>query len=176
MWARKGVLGQDSRWISFHEKLTNSSAGLVGALSSEVVIMNALTVNIHLLLISFYRPNENRFKIIIEEDIFPSDLYAVESQVAFHGYNPEEAIVKISSRKGERILRNQDIIDTINQYGSSIASIYLGGVNYYTGQVLNMEDITIVGHNHGALVGFNLAHAAGNIILKLNEWFFKLLL
>ena len=170
VWAEKGVLGQDSRWISFHEKLTHSSAGLVGALPSEVVIMNALTVNIHFLLISFYRPKGNRFKIIIEEDIFPSDLYAVESQIRLHGYNPEEAIIKISPRKGERILRDEDIIEKINQYGSSLASIYLGAVNYYTGQVLNMEDITIAGQNCGSLVGFNLAHAAGNIILKLHRW------
>ncbi len=170
IWAEKGVLGQDSRWVSFHEKLTQSSAGLVGALSSEVVIMNALTVNIHLLLISFYRPNKNRFKILIEEDIFPSDLYAVESQVRLHGYNPKEAIIKIRLRQGERILYHEDIIDTINQHGDTIATIYLGGVNYLTGQVLNMKAITFEGQKYGSIVGFNLAHAAGNIILKLHEW------
>ena len=170
IWAEKGVLGQDSRWVSFHEKLTQSSAGLVGALSSEVVIMNALTVNIHLLLISFYRPNKNRFKILIEEDIFPSDLYAVESQVRLHGYNPKEAIIKIRLREGERILYHKDIIDTINQHGNTIATIYLGGVNYLTGQVLNMKAITFEGQKYGSIVGFNLAHAAGNIILKLHEW------
>ena len=170
IWAEKGVLGQDSRWVSFHEKLTQSSAGLVGALSSEVVIMNALTVNIHLLLISFYRPNKNRFKILIEEDIFPSDLYAVESQVRLHGYNPKEAIIKLRLREGERILHDKDIIDTINQHGNSIATIYLGGVNYLTGQVLNMQAITFEGQKYGSIVGFNLAHAAGNIILKLHEW------
>ena len=170
IWAEKGVLGQDSRWVSFHEKLTQSSAGLVGALSSEVVIMNALTVNIHLLLISFYRPNKNRFKILIEEDIFPSDLYAVESQVRLHGYNPKEAIIKIRLREGERILYHKDIIDTINQHGNTIATIYLGGVNYLTGQVLNMKAITFEGQKYGSMVGFNLAHAAGNTILKLHEW------
>ena len=109
--------------------------------------MNALTVNIHLLLISFYRPNKNRFKILIEEDIFPSDLYAVESQVRLHGYNPKEAIIKIRSRQGERILYHKDIIDTINQHGNTIATIYLGGVNYLTGQVLNMKAITLKGKN-----------------------------
>ena len=170
IWAQEGVLGQESRWISFHEKLTQSSANLVGAKRSEVVIMNALTVNIHLLLISFYRPNKNKFKILIEEDIFPSDLYAVESQVRLHGYDPKEAIIKISARNGETVLRNEDIIEKINQNGNSIACIYLGGVNYYTGQVLNMKDITSSGKKNGSIVGFNLAHAAGNIILKLHKW------
>ena len=170
IWAKEGVLGQESRWISFHEKLTQSSANLVGAKRSEVVIMNALTVNIHLLLISFYRPNKNKFKILIEEDIFPSDLYAVESQVRLHGYDPKEAIIKISARDGETVLRNEDIIEKINQNGNSIACIYLGGVNYYTGQVLNMKDITSSGKKFGSIVGFNLAHAAGNIILKLHKW------
>ena len=132
--------------------------------------MNALTVNIHLLLISFYRPNKNRFKILIEEDIFPSDLYAVESQVRLHGYNPKEAIIKIRLRQGERILYHKDIIDTINQHGNTIAPIYLGGVNYLTGQVLNMKAITFEGQKYGSIVGFNLAHAAGNTILKLHEW------
>lgn len=170
LWKNKGVMGQEERWISFHEKLEPQSARLVGALSEEVVVMNALTVNIHLLLISFYKPKGNRHKILIEKGAFPSDQYAVESQIMLHGYNPNESLIEVAPRDGEKVLRTQDIISEIEKHGDTIATIYLGGVNYLTGQVFDIEAITLAGRAHGVIVGFNLAHAAGNLPLKLHEW------
>lgn len=170
LWKNKGVIGQQERWISFHEKLEPQSAKLVGALSEEVVVMNALTVNIHLLLISFYQPKGNRHKILIEKGAFPSDQYAVESQLLLHGYDPEESLIEVAPRDGEKVLRTQDIISEIERHGDTVATIYLGGVNYLTGQVLDIEAITIAGKEHGAMVGFNLAHSAGNLPLKLHDW------
>ncbi len=170
IWAEKGVLGQDERWISYHEKLQGTTSRLVGALESEVVVMNALTVNIHLLLVSFYQPIEGRYKIIIEKDAFPSDRYAVESQIKFHGQNPSLAIVELCPRKGEKILREDDILSAINEHGDDLALVYLGGVNYYTGQALNMKDIAKAARGVGARVGFNLAHSVGNLPMSLHDW------
>ena len=170
LWGEKGVLGQHIRWVDFHERLAKPSANIVGAKPSEVVIMNALTVNIHLLLVSFYHPQKKRFKVIIEKDAFPSDQYAIESQISFHGYNKKEALVEIAPRDGRKVLDEKDILDAIELHGDSIALIYLGGVNYYTGQVFDMESITSLGKKHGATIGFNLAHCAGNIELELHDW------
>ena len=132
--------------------------------------MNSLTVNLHLLLVSFYRPNRKRYKIVIEKGAFPSDQYAVESQIKFHGFEPRNALIELTPRDGESTLRTEDIIETIEREGSSIALVMLGGVNYYTGQAFGMQAITEAGHKAGAIVGFDLAHAAGNLELKMHDW------
>ena len=170
VWEKDGVLGQHGRWEKFHEKLMANSARLVGAIPSEVVVMNALTVNINLLLISFYQPTKNRHKIIIEKGAFPSDQYAVESHLHLHGFDPKDSLIELTPRTGETTLRTEDIVDTINDLGEELATIIMGGVNYYTGQAFDMETITKAGKSVGAFVGFDLAHAAGNIHLNLHEW------
>jgi len=170
VWEKDGVLGQHGRWEKFHEKLMENSARLVGAIPSEVVVMNALTVNINLLLISFYQPTRNRHKIMIEKGAFPSDQYAVESHLHLHGFDPKDSLIELTPRTGETTLRTEDIVDTINDLGEELATIIMGGVNYYTGQAFDMETITKAGKSVGAFVGFDLAHAAGNIHLNLHEW------
>lgn len=170
LWSKKGVLGQEERWIGFHEKLTESTAKLVGALNPEVVVMNALTVNIHLLLISFYQPKNNKYKIMIEKDAFPSDHYAVQSQIRLHGFEPESALIELTPRKGEKILRDEDIISAIEIHADELAVVYLGGVNYYTGQAFDLEKITKAGKEKEVVVGFNLAHSVGNLPLRLHDW------
>ena len=170
VWAEKGVQGQEERWITFHEKLAGSTAKLVGASNEEVVIMNALTVNIHLLMVSFYRPNDKKYKIMIEKDAFPSDHYAVQSQIRFHGYDPQLALVELAPRKNEKVLRHEDIISAIEEHGDELALIYFGGVNYYTGQAFDLESITKAGKSKKAMVGFNLAHSVGNLPLRLHDW------
>ncbi len=170
VWSEKGVLGQEERWISFHERLTKSTAKLVGALNPEVVVMNALTVNIHLLLISFYQPKKKKYKIMIEKDAFPSDYYAVKSQIKLHGFEPDSALIEIIPRKNEKVLRHEDIISAIETHGDELAVIYLGGVNYYTGQAFDLEQITKAGKEKESIVGFNLAHSVGNLPLSLHDW------
>ena len=170
VWEKDGVLGQHGRWEKFHERLIHPSARLVGAKPSEVVVMNALTVNIHLLLISFYQPTNTRNKIMIEKGAFPSDQYAVESQIKLHGFNPKECLVELTPRNGEKILRTDDILKTIDENADELCTILLGGVNYYTGQAFDMKAITEAGKSVGAFVGFDLAHAAGNLLLNLHEW------
>ena len=170
VWGKMGVTGQHDRWEAYHEQLTDSTARLVGAKPSEVVVMNALTVNLHLLLISFYQPTTDRYKIVIEKGAFPSDQYAVESQIKFHGFAPKDALIELTPRNGEKCLRADDILETLRLEGESIATILIGGVNYYTGQAFDMKAITDVGHEVGAYVGFDLAHAAGNLNLKLHDW------
>lgn len=172
-WQNLGVEGHfqaKNPWLPYHEFLADHLAKLVGAKSSEVVAMNTLTVNLHLMMVSFYRPTERRFKILIEGHAFPSDQYAVQSQVKFHGFDPKDAIIELHPREGERTIRTEDIEAVIEKEGESIALIMLGGVQYYTGQLFDMERITKVGHAKGALVGFDLAHAAGNVPLRLHEW------
>ncbi|MFL2982907.1 MAG: kynureninase [Candidatus Neomarinimicrobiota bacterium] len=169
-WANEGVLGQDSRWIAYHEKLTKASANLVGANNSEVVVMNALTVNIHLLLISFYQPDNKKYKILMEKNAFPSDQYAIQSQIQFHGYDINDALIEIGPHKDEKILRHNDIIEAINKHGDELALVYLGGLNYYTGQALQMKEITFTAKKRDVMVGFNLAHSAGNVLLNLHDW------
>ncbi|MBX7242470.1 MAG: kynureninase [Bacteroidia bacterium] len=172
-WEKLGVEGHflaRNPWMPYHEFLTTSTAQLVGALPEEVVVMNSLTTNLHLLMVSFYRPVKTRFKIVIESDAFPSDAYAVESQLKFHGYSPEEGLIKISPREGETLIREEDISALIKKEGKSIALILLGGVNYYTGQLFDIKKITALAHQKDIMVGWDLAHAAGNVILKLHEW------
>ncbi len=170
VWGKMGVTGQHDRWEAYHEQLTDSTARLVGAKPSEVVVMNALTVNLHLLLVSFYQPTTDRYKIVIEKGAFPSDQYAMESQIKFHGFDPKDALIELTPRNGEKCLRADDILETLRSEGESIATILIGGVNYYTGQAFDMKTITDVGHEVGAYVGFDLAHAAGNLKLDLHEW------
>jgi len=172
-WATFGVEGHSNAknpWIPYHEFLTKSYSKIVGAKPTEVVAMNTLTVNLHLMMVSFYRPTKNRHKIIIEEDAFPSDIYAVESQIKYHGHSIEESLIKLTPRDGESVIRTEDIEVIIEREGDEIALIMLGGVNYYTGQVFDFERITKLGHVKGINVGFDLAHAAGNIKLELNNW------
>ena len=170
VWENKGLLGQHDRWENFHERLIENTARLVGAQPSEVVVMNALTVNIHLLLVSFYQPNENRKKIIIEKGTFPSDQYAIKSQIKFHGFDPEDTLIELSPRKGKATLRTKDILAAVTDINEELATVILGGVNYYTGQVFDMQSITKAGHKAGAFVGFDLAHGAGNLKMNLHDW------
>lgn len=172
-WKNLGVEGHfegKNPWFHYHKFLTENAAKIVGAKPIEVVVMNQLTSNLHFLFVSFYRPTAKRFKIIMEAAAFPSDMYLVESQVRFHGYNPEDAIIEVKPRAGEYSLRHEDILNTIETHKDELALVFFSGVQYYTGQVFNIKEITQKGHACGAVVGFDLAHAAGNIALKLNEW------
>ncbi|UYZ58526.1 kynureninase [Hymenobacter latericus] len=172
-WEERAVEGHfhgTSPWMHYHETLTDATARLVGAKPVEVVVMNNLTTNLHLLLISFYRPSGRRYKVLMEGGAFPSDQYALESQVKLHGYAPDDAIVELLPRPGEHTLRTPDIEARIAELGDELALVLLGGVNYYTGQAFDMEAITRAGHAVGAVVGFDLAHAAGNLVLHLHNW------
>jgi kynureninase len=172
-WERLGVeahLKARHPWLPYHEFLTGQMARIVGAKPIETVVMNSLTVNLHLLMVSFFRPSQDRYKVVIEKGAFPSDQYAIESQIRCHGRDPREVLIELSPREGETALRTEDIVETIEREGNSIAMIMLGGVNYYTGQAFDMKAITEVGHRAGAMVGFDLAHAVGNLELKLHDW------
>lgn len=172
-WRNLGVEGHfkgEHPWLYYHKYLQTQTSHVVGAQESEVVVMNTLTVNLHLLMVSFYRPTPERFKIIMEAGAFPSDQYVVESQVRWHGLNLEEAVVEVAPRAGEETLRTEDILATIEQHGAETALILFGGINYYTGQFFDLQAITEVGHQAGAYVGFDLAHAAGNVLLQLHDW------
>lgn len=172
-WAEHGVEGHfrgDMPWMHYHRFLTDAAARLVGALPQEVVVMNTLTTNLHLMMVSFYRPTAKRFKIVMEAGAFPSDQYAMESQVRWHGYDPATAIIEVAPRPGENTLHTEDIVQVIEQEGDSIALVMFGGVNYYTGQYYDLEKIAAAGHRAGAYVGFDLAHAAGNVPLQLHDW------
>ncbi|MFA5508497.1 MAG: kynureninase [Vulcanimicrobiota bacterium] len=171
-WRKLGVEGHfqaRNPWMPYHEFLTESYARLVGALPSEVVAMNSLTVNLHLLMVSFFRPTPERYKIIIEGGAFPSDQYAVKSQLEFHGYSPE-GLVELLPRPGERTLRTEDILEAIEREGPRTALVLLGGVNYYTGQFYPLEAVARAAHAQGCVVGYDLAHAVGNVPLKLHDW------
>ncbi|WP_317898766.1 kynureninase [Aurantibacillus circumpalustris] len=172
-WAEFGVEGHflaKNPWLSYHELLTDKMAKIVGALPKETVMMNQLTVNLHLLLVSFYRPTKTRFKILCEAKAFPSDQYALQSQIKFHGHSTEEALIEVAPREGEYHIREEDIFAAIEKNKDSLALIMIGGVNYFTGQVFDMKAITQAGHKAGAVVGFDLAHGAGNIKLQLHDW------
>ncbi|MBC7770989.1 MAG: kynureninase [Pyrinomonadaceae bacterium] len=172
-WQRLGVeahLHGQHAWLPYHEFLRDAGARLVGARTSEVVMMNSLTVNLHLMMVSFYRPTRERYKIVIEDSAFPSDSYAVASQAAWHGLDPAEAIVRLKPRAGEQTLREDDIEAYIKDEGASVALVMLGGVNYLTGQLFHMERITAFARAAGCIVGWDLAHAAGNVPLKLHDW------
>ena len=172
-WATFGVEGHfhaRKPWLPYHEQFAAPVAKIVGALPEEVVVMNQLTVNLHLLMVSFYKPTKSRYKILCEAKAFPSDQYAVESQVKFHGYTQEDAIIEVSAREGEYCIRQEDVLKAIEENKDTLALVVIGGVNYYTGQVFDMAAITKAGQAAGALVGFDLAHAAGNIKLNLHDW------
>lgn len=172
-WARLGVEGHgeaERPWVSYHELLREPAARLVGARPSETVMMNSLTVNLHLLMASFYRPTPDRHAILIEDAAFPSDSYAVRSQLAWHGYDPDEGVIRLRPRPGESVLRSEDIVAYLASAGSRIAMVLLGGVNYYSGEFFDIPAITRAGHDAGAVVGWDLAHAAGNLPLALHDW------
>lgn len=172
-WKTLGVEGHfhgKHPWMPYHEFVTENAAYIVGAQPNEVVMMNGLTANLHLMMVSFYRPTKERYKILIEHNPFPSDRYAIESQIRFHGLDPEDALVELHPRQGEEVLNLEDVEHYIGAEGKSIALILMSGVHYYTGQVLNMERIARVGYHQGCVVGFDLAHAAGNVPLKLHDW------
>jgi kynureninase len=172
-WALLGVEGHfrgRNPWMPYHRLLAEQTAALVGAQPIEVVVMNSLTVNLHLMMVSFYRPTPKRFKIVIERGAFPSDQYAVQSQIRFHGLDPAHALIELTPREGESCLRDEDIDALIEREGESIALVLPAGVNYATGQAFDMERITRAGHAQGCVVGFDLAHAAGNLPLKLHAW------
>lgn len=168
--AVEGWFDGDSPWMFYHKELKKLMAPIVGAKPAEVCPMNTLTVNLHLLMVSFYQPKGKKFKIIMEAGAFPSDQYAIESQVRFHGFDPAEAIIEVKPREGEHILHTEDIIKVIHENGEEIALVLFGGINYFTGQWFDMPAITKAGHSVGAIVGFDLAHAAGNVPLQLHDW------
>ncbi|HET7360457.1 MAG TPA: kynureninase [Salinimicrobium sp.] len=157
-------------WWDYHERFQEKLSKIVGAKPAEITVMNTLSVNLHLLMVSFYRPTKTRYKIICEEKAFPSDQYIIASQVRFHGLDPKDAIVELKKRSGEHHFRTKDILEKIKEVGEECALVLLGGVNYYTGQVFDIPTITWAGKEIGAFVGWDLAHAAGNIELKLHEW------
>jgi kynureninase len=172
-WEKLGVEGHFQAkhpWLPYHRFLTDQSARIVGAKPVEVVVMNSLTVNLHLMMVSFYRPTKQRHKIVIEGGAFPSDQYAVKSQTQFHGFDPAHSLIELRPRQGEATLRTDDILSLIDREGDSIALIMLGAVNYSTGQFFDLEAITRAGHAKGCVVGFDLAHAAGNVPMQLHDW------
>jgi len=171
-WAKYGVEGHfeaKNPWMPYHEFLTETMAEVVGAKNSEVVVMNTLTTNLHMLMVSFYRPTAKKFKIVIESDAFPSDRYAVQSQLKFHGFDPEEGLVEWKPRKGEELLQIEDLEKIVEEQGDEIALLLIGGVNYYTGQFLDLKRITQIGHAKECVVGIDLAHGAGNIEANLHD-------
>lgn len=172
-WAKLGVEGHFQAkhpWMPYHEIFPKQLSKIVGCKETEVVVMNQLTVNLHLLMVSFYRPTKERYKIICEAKAFPSDQYAFETQARYHGFNPADAIIEVSPREGEHTLRTEDILATIQQHGDTVAVVLFGGINYYTGQMFDMKAITDAAHAVGAYAGFDLAHAAGNVELHLHDW------
>ncbi len=172
-WAKLGVEGHfhaKNPWMPYHEIFPKQLSKIVGCKENELVVMNQLTVNLHLLMVTFYRPAKDRYKIIYEAKAFPSDQYVLESQVRFHGYDPADAIIEIFPREGEYTLRTEDIIQTIKQAGNQTALVLFGGINYYTGQLFDMKAITKAAHEAGIIAGFDLAHAAGNVKLDMHEW------
>ena len=172
-WAELGVEGHfraRNPWMPYHRLLTEQMGALVGAKPQEVVVMNSLTVNLHLMMVSFYRPTPRRHKIVVERGAFPSDQYAVKSQIKAHGYDPASTLIELTPRLGEFCVRDEDVDELIEREGDAIALILLGGVNYATGQAFDMQRITASGHARKCVVGFDLAHAAGNLPLRLHEW------
>lgn len=171
-WAKLGVEGHfeaKNPWMPYHEFLTESMAKIVGAKPIEVVVMNTLTTNLHLLMVSFYNPTPKRCKILIESDAFPSDRYAVQTQLEFHGFDANECLVEWHPRKGETLLRIEDLEHILEEQGDEIALLLIGGVNYYTGQYLNLKEIAKLGHAKGCKVGIDLAHGVGNIQPELHD-------
>ncbi len=171
-WAKYGVEGHfkgETPWLPYHEFLTEKMAKIVGAKPLEVVVMNTLTTNLHLLMVSFYRPTAKKYKIVIESDAFPSDRYAVQSQLKFHGFDDKEGLIEWKPREGEELLRIEDLEKIVSEQGDEIALLLIGGVNYYTGQFLDLKRIAQIGHKKECVVGIDLAHGAGNISPELHE-------
>jgi len=169
-YAVEGHFHAKNPWFSYHSIVTESLARIVGALPSEVVAMQTLTANLHLAMVSFYRPTPQRYKIVMEAGAFPSDQYAIESQARFHGFNPDDAIIEIKPRDGEHIIHHEDIIKTIQEHADSIALVIFSGVQYLSGQRFRMKEICEVAHAAGAICGLDLAHAIGNVELHLHDW------
>ncbi len=171
-WANLGVEGHvegKHPWLPYHEFLTENMAKIVGAKPSEVVVMNTLTTNLHLMMVSFYQPTKTKFKIVVESDAFPSDKYAVESQLKFHGFDPKDGLILWKPRKGEVLCRFEDLEEIMKTHGNEIALLMIGSTNYYTGQSFPLKKITELGHKYNSMVGFDLAHGAGNIQPNLHE-------
>lgn len=171
-WANLGVEGHTegkNPWLHYHEYLTETMADIVGAKPLEVVVMNSLTANLHFMMVSFYKPTEKRYKIVIESDAFPSDKYAVESQLRHHGFDDKEGLILWKPRENEELLRYEDLEEILKTQGDEIALIMIGGVNYYTGQFFDLKRITELGHSYGCKVGFDCAHGAGNVKLDLHN-------
>lgn len=172
-WASMGVEGHfqaKNPWLPYHEIFPKLLSKIIGSKENEMVVMNQLTINLHLLMVSFYRPTKQRYKMICEYKAFPSDQYAFESQVKFHGFDPDDAIIEVKPREGEHIIRHDDILSLIQDNKDSLALVLFGGVNYYTGQLFDMKSITEAAHAAGAIAGFDLAHAAGNVELNMHNW------
>jgi len=172
-WARLGVDAHHATgtpWYSYHEALREPTARLVGAKPIEVICMNSLTVNIHLMMATFYRPTKSRFKILMEDPAFPSDTYAIKTQIVHHGLDPKDALILARPRKGEFTIRTEDIVHLINKHADRLAVVMFGGVNFFTGQLFDIQTITAAAQNHGAGAGFDLAHAIGNAPLSLHDW------
>lgn len=172
-WAKYGVEGHfEARnpWYAYHEMFAERTARLVGAKPNEVVVMNGLTTNLHLMMVSFFRPEGKRTKILCEAKAFPSDRYALDSQLIHHGLNPEDHLIALEPREGEYTLRTEDVVAAIEEAGDTLALIMIGGVNYYTGQYFDIATITAAAHKVGALAGWDLAHGAGNVPVKLHDW------
>jgi kynureninase len=172
-WAELGVEGHfegKNPWMYYHHFLTEKAAKVVGAKTSEVVIMNNLTANLHLMMVSFFRPTKKRYKILMEGSAFPSDQYAMETQARFHNLDPDDAIIELKPRDGEYLLRTEDVIAKIYEHKDDLAIVMMGGINYYSGQAFDMKAITQAAHHVGAIAGFDLAHAAGNLNLQLHDW------
>ena len=171
-WANFGVEGHfeaKNPWLSYHELLTDKMAKIVGAKPVEVVVMNTLTTNLHLLMVSFYQPTKTKYKIIIESDAFPSDRYAVQSQLSFHGFDPDEALIEWKPKEGKELLELEDLKSILDVHGDEVALLLIGGVNYYTGQYLDIKKIAELGHAKDCMVGIDLAHGAGNIQPNLHD-------
>jgi len=172
-WAKQGVesfFHANQPWMDYHDQLTGPLSKIVGCLPQEVTVMNNLSVNLHLMLVSFYRPQGKRYKILCEAKAFPSDQYMLETHVRHYGYDPADAIIEVKPREGESAIRNEDVLQLIVQHREDLALVLLGGINYYTGQVFDMQTITQLAQQAGAKVGFDLAHAAGNVELQLHNW------
>lgn len=168
--AINGFLHAQHPWLYYHDNFKGPLSRIVGCLEDEVTVMNALTVNLHLLLLSFYHPDSQRYQVILEAGAFPSDQYALETQSKIHGFDPADTIVEIHPRDGEKTLRDEDILAVIEEHKDTLALVLLGGINYYTGQLFDMQAITAAAHRAGAFAGFDLAHAAGNVPLQLHDW------
>ncbi len=172
-WAKLGVDAHHATgtpWYTYHEALREPTARLVGANPLEVICMNSLTVNLHLMMATFYRPTKSRFKILMEEPAFPSDTYAIKTQIAHHGLDPRDALILARPRKNEFTIRTEDIVDLIQKHADQLAVVILAGVNFFTGQLFDIERITAAAQTRGITVGFDLAHAIGNVPLSLHDW------